>query len=32
MFGTIVAPSDTKWGFRYSADDMSKVRPIEAPD
>jgi len=25
MFGSIVAPSDTKWGFRYSADDMSQV-------
>jgi hypothetical protein len=25
MFGTIVAPSDTKWGFRYSADDMNDV-------
>ena len=25
MFGSIVSPSEPKWGFRYSEDDMSKV-------
>ena len=25
MFGSILSSSDTKWGFRYSEDDLSKV-------